>query len=190
MQITSQLLVHKNGEITELRSPEVGLFTCALDAGALVGPGQTAGSILCVGQETSLTVPPGVHGRIANAKRDRVQAPVGYGDVLYELSPIDAAAGPLEDAASQLDSSGLVLRAEQAGRFYHRPSPDEPAYAEVGSELTTGQAIGLVEIMKTFGQVHYIAASGLPERARLVRFLADDGAEIKKGDALIEVEPA
>jgi hypothetical protein len=44
--------------------------------------------------------------------------------------------------------------------------------------------------MKTFGHVPYRAAGGLPKRAKLVRYLVDEGAEVRDGQALIEVEPA
>jgi acetyl-CoA carboxylase biotin carboxyl carrier protein len=109
-------------------------------------------------------------------------------EVLYELAPIDAGQAADEEAAGGSEA-GLVLRAPQTGRFYHRPSPDEPPYAEVGGVLDAGQAIGLLEVMKTFSQVTYEAKGGLPTRARLVRWLVEDGAEIRSGDALLEVEP-
>jgi acetyl-CoA carboxylase biotin carboxyl carrier protein len=190
MQDTIDLILRKQADVTELRAPEVGLFTCALASGALLGPGQLAGVILTAGRSIELRVPAGVHGRIANAPRPRTQAPVGYGDVLYELQPVDGAvADELADQAAA-DESGLILKATQSGRFYHRPAPDEPAYASPGDELVDGQAIGLLEIMKTFSQVAYGSAAGLPGRAILVRFLAEDGGEIREGDGLIEVEPA
>ena len=46
--------------------------------------------------------------------------------------------------------------------------------------------------MKTFTHVTYDPEAGkgdLPERARLLRFLADDGQEVADGDGLAEVEP-
>lgn len=190
MQATMDLILRKQDGVTELRAPEVGLFTCALDSGALLGPGQLAGVILSAGRSVELRVPAGVHGRVSNTPRPRTQAPVGYGDVLYELAPVDGA-GADQDAEGAADgASGLILKSTQSGRFYHRPSPDEPAYASPGDELTEGQAIGLLEIMKTFSQVAYTTTGGLPPRAKLVRFLAEDGGEIREGDGLIEVELA
>ncbi len=190
MQSTLDLILRKREGISELRAPEVGLFTCALNSGALLGPGQLAGVILIAGKSVALRVPPGVHGRVSNKPRPRTQAPVGYGDVLYELLPVDGAGAEqlLDEAAD--NESGLILKSNQSGRFYHRPSPDEPAYANPGDELVDGQAIGLLEIMKTFSQITYSPAGGLPSRAKLVRFLTTDGGEIREGDGLIEVEPA
>jgi biotin carboxyl carrier protein len=71
----------------------------------------------------------------------------------------------------------------------------------VGLLLAPGQAVGLIEVMKTFAQVQYrpdvtgvAGATGkgrpLPERARIVRLIAADGAEVARGAPLFEVEPA
>ena len=184
------LLAKTVGDLVELRSPEVGLFTGALPAGSLLGPGQVAGSVLVTGRSYTVVVPAGVHGRVANTASSKTQAPVGYGDMLYQLSPIDGSLANDEVETEVAGEDGLILRASQTGRFYHRPSPDEPNYANPGDELSDGHAIGLIEIMKTFSQVAYQGGQGLPARAKLVRFLADDGAEIREGDGLIEVEPA
>ena len=188
MDAETTLLLRRDGERTLLLSPAVGLFTEALAPGSLVGPGQGAGSLLAAGRTTRLVAPAGAVGRVTSERPGRVQAPVGYGEVLYELAPIDAGQAADEEAAGGSEA-GLVLRAPQTGRFYHRPSPDEPPYAEVGGVLDAGQAIGLLEVMKTFSQVTYEAKGGLPTRARLVRWLVEDGAEIRSGDALLEVEP-
>jgi len=189
MKPITELLVRRDGATTLLLAPEVGLFTEAHAPGALLGPGQNAGALLAAAGATRLVVPEGVRGRVVNELRERVQAPVGYGEVLYELAGIEEGAGDAAAVgAGAADEDGLLLRATQTGRFYHRPAPDEPPYAELGSEITNGQAIGLLEVMKTFSQVPYQAKGGLPARATLVRWLVEDGAEIRKGDALLEVE--
>ncbi|MFT7669029.1 MAG: biotin carboxyl carrier protein [Planctomycetota bacterium] len=188
MNKSIELLALRTGDKTSLNSPGVGLFTCALQAGELLGPGQIAGVLMSAGHATTLVLPANVSGRISSARPKRVHEPVGYGTTLYELSPIDEGALAHADQAEQSDESGLILRATQGGRFYRSPSPDEAAYVEIGAEITGGTAIGLVEIMKTFGQVSYEAKNGLPARAKLVRWLCEDGAEIREGDALLEVE--
>jgi len=68
------------------------------------------------------------------------------------------------------------------GIFYRRPSPDQPAFKEVGDMVAAGDPVGLVEVMKTFTQVPAEAAG------RLVRFLVDDEAEVMAGEPLYELE--
>jgi biotin carboxyl carrier protein len=43
--------------------------------------------------------------------------------------------------------------------------------------------------MKTFTRVQY-GGAGLPERARVVAVLANDGDDVEQGSALFELEPA
>lgn len=184
-----ELIAEKDGEVTRLLSPGVGEFTCAVTSGALLGPGQDAGVLIVTGRPRYLKVPPGVAGRVQNERPERVHEPVGYRTVLYELAPVSSG---VEDAAAEVGdaaSGGLVLKASQTGRFYHRPSPDEPPFVEVGGIVEEGDVVGLVEVMKTFAHVVYRAEGGLPVKGKVVKVLVGDGEEMRGGGGLIEVEP-
>ncbi|MDZ4771823.1 MAG: biotin/lipoyl-containing protein [Planctomycetota bacterium] len=187
-----ELLVVRDGDVVCLAAPEVGLFTCALSRGAIVGVGESAGVITALGRHFELVVPEGAVGVVANAPPNLVRAPVGYRDVLYRLAAIDStkktAKTHVPNAASE--TSELVMRAPQSGRFYHRPAPAEPPFASVGAIVADGQPIGMIEVMKTFSHVPYKASGTLPKRAKLVRWIANDGADVKSGDALFALERA
>jgi acetyl-CoA carboxylase biotin carboxyl carrier protein len=188
-----ELIVRRDGDEVELLAPAPGLFTLALDAGALLYAGAPAGVLRVLEREHTLQVPDGVHGRVVSARPDRVQQPVGHGERLYRLAPLSdegfgSALAEAGDAAG--GAEGLVLLSPQSGRFYHRPAPGDPAFAEAGTELAAGDPVGLIEVMKTFSHVPYRAQDGLPQRARVVRLIAGDGADVRRGDALLEVEPA
>lgn len=175
-----------------LCAPEVGYFTGCLPRGSVVAPGESAGFIVALGIGYELRVPAGVHGAVASDPPDRVRQPVGYRDVLYRLSQVDGLARSTSGAtlAAVHTESGLVLRAPQSGRFYHRSAPSEPAFVNVGSVVGEGEPIGMIEVMKTFSHVTYRASGAWPKRARVVRIVAKDGADVKSGDALIEFEAA
>jgi biotin carboxyl carrier protein len=174
-----------------LSSPTVGVFTRALPEGAVVTPGAGAGVLLVLGRAHELVVPAGATGRVISARPDRVHAPVGYGDVLYELAAFAGAASAAGGARAAADPSvGLGVRAPYAGRFWSRPAPGDPPFVAPGDALAAGAIVGMLEVMKTFTQVLYDpSALALPERARVVRVPFADGAEVKTGDLLIEVEP-
>lgn len=187
MKSRIQLVVEREGQHLKLRSPGVGWFSQALPRGQVLAPDARAGVLETLGTFVELVVPPGVLGRISNDAPVRFLEPVEYGQVLYELEAFDGSldAAPQESAAVE---GGLALRAPFGGRFWHRPAPSDPAFVEPGSEVTTGRAVGLLEVMKTFSHVHY-EGPGLPERARVVRFVPADGDEVAAGDPLLVVEP-
>ena len=177
-------------EHVRLLAPAPGRFTCALPTGTLVAPEAACGVLLELGRATPLRIPAGVQGRIQSPRPERVHAPVGYRDVLYELAPLAALEGELAGEATAEASHGPVVRSPQSGRFYHRPSPDAPAFVEAGDVVEEGTPVGMIEVMKTFTHVPYSAAQGLPARAKVVALLAGDGAEVHAGEPLLEIEPA
>ena len=188
MRDTIDLLVEQDGDTTRLLSPGVGAFTCAAPRGSLLGAGQDAGVLIVTGRPLYLRVPAGVAGRVNSATPERVHQPVGYRTVLYELSSVESAAQEAAEAAAA-STSGLFLPSPQAGRFYHRPGPDEPAFVQPGEELVEGRSVGLIEVMKTFAHVTYQASGALPTSAKVKRYVAADGAEVEQGEPLLELEP-
>ncbi len=154
-------------------------------------PGNRAGVIRTLSRDTQLVIPQGAVGRIVNQAPSQVRTPVGYGDELYELAPVDGG-DILPGAAASAAGSAAdnVFPSAHAGRYWHRSAPGEPPMIEAGQVITKGEPIGLIEVMKTFGRVLYEPTAGLPEKARVVRVLAGDGSEVSLGDPLIEIEPA
>ena len=156
-------------------------------------PGETAGWLLQLGRARAADRAGRRHRRAcARAGPSACTRPVGYGDLLVELAPLETAGAELaHDVAEKAaeEAGSLVLRSPTAGRFWHRSAPSDPPLVEPGATLEEGTAVGLVEVMKTFAQVLYRSGSGLPRRARVVRLVAADGADVDEGDALLEVEP-
>jgi acetyl-CoA carboxylase biotin carboxyl carrier protein len=186
-----ELLYRPRGaEPARLASPGVGLFTRAVPAGAVLTPGAVAGVLLVLGRARELIVPGGASGRATSARPDLVFAPVGYGETLYELAPQGSGREEAPASAGETGRHGPVLRAPCAGRFFVRSAPGAPAFVAPGDTLEAGRTVGLIEVMKTFTQVHYEAGGGLPARVRVVRVSAADGGEVRAGDVLLELEPA
>lgn len=189
MDAPLDLLARTDGDSVRLCSPDVGLYTEAPAPGSALAPGQRAGTLLRLGRPVALLVPAGVAGRVVSKLPDRVQQPVGHGDVVLELAPL----GELAARAAEADgptAGALVLPSPQSGRFYRRPTPDDPPFVVAGDTLEDGRPVGLIEVMKTFAHVPYRAQGGLPARARVTRYLVEDGAEVEAGAPLVEVEPA
>jgi len=186
-----EMSVSREGDRLRLLSPRVGTWTTNLREGQVVGPGETAGVLFALGRAHGLIVPAGGGGRIVSNPPSMARTPVGFGDVLFELATTPAAATKEKSPAARgTDPVGLIVKSPQAGRFYRRPAANEPPFTSEGAILEEGQPVGLIEVMKTFSHVLYHASGDLPRRAKVARVIAADGADVKQGDPLLEVEPA
>jgi len=179
-----------NGRV-QLVSPGVGWFSGALARGESLTAGAHAGFLWTLGVRRRLVVPSGIEGSVGSKPPAKTRAPVGYGDVLYEVvaaTSARSAAAPTKESRSGA-AGELVVRASQAGRFYHRSAPGEPLLCAVGRELEVGTPIGLIEVMKTFTQVVYRPERDMPAKAKILRVLAADAADVDQGAALIAIAP-
>jgi acetyl-CoA carboxylase biotin carboxyl carrier protein len=68
------------------------------------------------------------------------------------------------------------------GTFYRKPSPDAAPFVNEGDKVEVGDVIGLVEVMKTFNEVHADAAG------TVVRFHVDNEAPVEAGQALLAIQ--
>lgn len=182
------LIARRDGDTWRLLAPDAGLFTCARERGTALAPGQDAGALLRLGTAARLVVPEGVRGVVSSARPERVHAPVGHSDVLYELTELAGADPGQAVEASGGKGGALVLPSPQSGRFYHRSAPGAAPFVQAGDALEAGTPVGLIEVMKTFSYVPYRPGDGLPARAGVVRMIAGDGADVRAGDPLVEIE--
>jgi len=67
------------------------------------------------------------------------------------------------------------------GTFYRRPAPEKPPFKVDGDAVAIGDVIGLIEVMKSFIEVHADAAG------TVVRFFADNEDPVMAGQPLLEV---
>ena len=75
-----------------------------------------------------------------------------------------------------------AIKSPLPGTFYRRPSPDAEPYVQEGDKVAPGDVVGLVEIMKTFHEVHSDAAG------RIARFLVENSALVDAGQDIIALE--
>lgn len=68
------------------------------------------------------------------------------------------------------------------GVFYRRPAPEKDEYVRVGDEVTEGQTIGLIEVMKNFTELRASAGGTVKE------FLVEDEGEVSVGQDVAVLE--
>ena len=75
-----------------------------------------------------------------------------------------------------------TIKSPLPGTFYRRPNPQEDPYVQEGDTVEPGDVVGLIEIMKTFHDVHSDAAG------RVARFLVENSALVDAGQDIIALE--
>jgi len=94
--------------------------------------------------------------------------------------------GPAQGGASAQvepaqDPSLSEIRSPIVGTFYRSPSPDAPAYCEVGDRVKKGQVLCIVEAMKLMNEIES-EASG-----EIVDILVANGQPVEYGEVLFRI---
>jgi acetyl-CoA carboxylase biotin carboxyl carrier protein len=177
-----------------LLSPAVGNWAGHPASGVLVGPGTSLGRLTQLNRTFELVLPDGLAGRLDGLPAERVVA-LEYGALLGRVTPFAEGGGQLPgtervaaggDSALDLQVGCHAVVAPTDGVYYSRPHPDSAPFVELGCAVTQGQAVGLVEVMKTFNQILF-GGPGFPDTATVVEIRTKDGEEIHAGQVLIVV---
>lgn len=76
------------------------------------------------------------------------------------------------------------INAPLTGMFYRSPSPQAPAFVQIGSVVASGDVIGLIEAMKLFNEIRSTKSGTVR------RILAENGQLVRAHQPLIELDPA
>jgi acetyl-CoA carboxylase biotin carboxyl carrier protein len=93
-------------------------------------------------------------------------------------APVEAGA-PVTDAAAGL----IEVTSPMVGTFYRSQAPEAPAYVEVGTRITKGQTLCIIEAMKLMNELE-------SEVEGVVRqVLVDNSEPVEYGQVLFRVDP-
>jgi acetyl-CoA carboxylase biotin carboxyl carrier protein len=90
-------------------------------------------------------------------------------------------AGPADAAVPSRDL--VEITSPMVGTFYRSPAPDAPPYVEVGSRLSPGDTICIIEAMKLMNELE-CEVSGT-----LVEVCAENAQPVEFGQVLFRVDP-
>ena len=76
---------------------------------------------------------------------------------------------------------GREVKSPMVGTFYRSPSPDSPAFIEVGSNVKQGDPICIIEAMKMMNQIE-ADSSG-----QVIAILIDDGDPVEFDQTLVVI---
>ncbi len=91
-----------------------------------------------------------------------------------------APAAPIHTPAA---SNLITIKSPMIGTYYKTPSPDKPAFVNVGDEIKVGQVLCIVEAMKLFNEIES-EVSG-----RIVKILVENSSPVEYDQPLFLVEP-
>ncbi|ARP77609.1 acetyl-CoA carboxylase biotin carboxyl carrier protein [Bordetella genomosp. 6] len=95
--------------------------------------------------------------------------------------PAPAPAAAAAPAVARQDL--LSITAPMIGRFYAKPSPNDPAFVALGSQVGPDDSVCILEVMKLFNTVKAGVAG------EIVEILVQEGDMVEEGDVLFRVKP-
>lgn len=126
-------------------------------------------------------------------KEEQVVTVAAAPQQVYNVAPQAAAPAPVQQAASPANtvaapapaasSNTIIIKSPMIGTFYRKASPDKPAFAEVGTEVSPGKVVCIIEAMKLFNEIESEV------KGTIVKVLVDDASPVEYDQPLFEVAP-
>jgi acetyl-CoA carboxylase biotin carboxyl carrier protein len=111
------------------------------------------------------------------------QAPV-YAAAPQAAPQQSGAAGPDQSKATPVVDNLVTIKSPMIGTFYRKASPDKPNLVDVGSEVSAGKIVCIIEAMKLFNEIESEI------KGKIVKVLVDDASPVEYDQPLFLVEPA
>ena len=119
-------------------------------------------------------IAPVVQQMVASAPQ--VAAPVAVASVVHQAVAAVPAAAPV------VASNRVTIKSPMIGTFYRSSSPDRPLVVEIGSEISKGDPVCIIEAMKLFNEIES-EISG-----RIVEVLVENATPVEFDQPLFVVE--
>jgi acetyl-CoA carboxylase biotin carboxyl carrier protein len=79
-------------------------------------------------------------------------------------------------------AEGTEITSPMVGTFYTKPAPDAPTFVEVGSTVSVGQTICIIEAMKVMNEIK------AEKSGTIVACVAEDCTPVQYGDVLFRIK--
>ena len=97
-------------------------------------------------------------------------------------APVPVAASAPAAAAADLSKHPGVVPSPMVGTAYWSPEPGAKPFIEVGSKVSAGQTLLIIEAMKTMNQIPS------PRSGTVTQILIEDGQPVEFGEPLVIIE--
>lgn len=118
----------------------------------------------------------------------QMQQPIGMAPAqpaAYQPPPSQSS-GPGADKPKAAESTDnyITIKSPMIGTFYRSSTPGKPAFVEVGSEVSPGKVVCIIEAMKLFNEIESEV------KGKIVKVLAEDASPVEYDQPLFLVEPS
>jgi len=86
------------------------------------------------------------------------------------------------EAKTECEAEGDIITSPMVGTFYQAPSPDSPAYVQVGDKVNKGQTLCIIEAMKIMNEIE------AEYNCEIVDILVEDGQPVEFDTPLFKVK--
>lgn len=110
--------------------------------------------------------------------------PTAMANMPVATAPASAPVAAVAEPAADDNSKYITVKSPIIGTFYRKPSPDKPVFVEVGSTISSGDVLCVIEAMKLFNEIES-EVSG-----KIVKVLIDDSSPVEFDQPLFLVDPS
>lgn len=108
----------------------------------------------------------------------------------YMAPPVAAASAPAASVVpaaapagkEDLSANPGTLTSPMVGTAYRSPEPGKPAFVDIGTKVSEGQTVLIIEAMKTMNQIP------AHRSGTVTRILVDDAQPVEYGEPLVVIE--
>jgi len=97
-------------------------------------------------------------------------------------APAAAVAAPAAAAPAAPVAEGSEITSPMVGTFYRKPAPDAPNFVEVGSVVSEGQTLCIIEAMKVMNEIK------AEKSGTICAVVATDANPVQYGDVLFRIK--
>jgi acetyl-CoA carboxylase biotin carboxyl carrier protein len=118
-------------------------------------------------------------------ERDGLRVRVGRGAVAataQAAAPVVITAAPVVAMPADLAKHPGAVNSPMVGTAYRGASPGSPPFVDIGSKVTAGETLLIIEAMKTMNQIP------APRSGTVTQILVEDGQPVEFGEPLVIIE--
>lgn len=129
----------------------------------------------------------GLHVRVAREVHVTTAAAPVYAPAPVAAAPAPAAvaaiaAAPAAPSGPDYSKHPGVVPSPMVGTAYMAPEPGKPPFISVGTKVSAGQTLIIIEAMKTMNQIP------APRAGTVTQILVEDGVPVEYGEPLVIIE--